>query len=907
MERKIFLEKNRSKFSTNKPNKIWTELDTTTKTMQGSGLLGDFSLFDQYNAERDACDKFRLIFTINPICSNVLFNMKTEVIQNEGSEDVIVLDDNGIDPKDIKCADGSSANCIVNTTDVNLRQAIKDTEYSHPKNGGFVYHCGIDIFDNHMLRSDGFVHVNKISDKEDKNFADEEREVFNTIKDYMRDGEGLVVYNAVNPNKFADPNKRYEKLRLYGMDNTLTFKRAYLSKLKEKDGWVGFYNPSNINIKNSDKVDEFGNEVLVNTMLANNKPCEFIDLYPDRSLYSFIPKYNKYKDRIEKNWDYCITYPYAKDSAKVAEVCSGGGGAIRVDFVEGHNASSIPILMCRTAFKHTLKTNSRINIYYDGGTKYSVPITVVSVGNFDGSDKDRYFSIKISDIQKIYDSLITNMDEIEAYEEEQEENEGEAKKKAKPKKKGVFFYKKVSGGAECDYYFRKYKKITKKIDEENSRELLSDINKLAYGENIYGDRVAQLIFLDDIDISGLTDHLNRPVTELYLTVVKRNAGHDDWAAHDYSSSGVEFSHCFSVVTSGLDFGPYPEAQMDYNVRYLHNVDTENLGEVGKCFGEVFVDEDGPVAKPEVLEGGITIDKDIFYGNLVEFDPSNYTETEISPVMHRFNTLQRENATSVQVQYSKFMSDVYDLDKNGQSNGFNVKDEIFNKIKIDDSDTVIPGALRPEGYFYNPHTKIKVREESDVVTKVRAKSINFAAAERIGDSGRVYKIKVPTSYNFLKWDYIAFSTYLDSNVEWGKITEVDGNILTVEFEKPVELTRDGSTRLYRAFYAKEAAPLYAKFNRATQEYTWRRIVAPSEMTQDMELYDTTFSNGHFYLEKNVTFFMRRQDPFGDFGLSYGRFLKGEFRRNPMEYFNVDSSILDLSQIYNFYNNLNNICY
>ena len=54
-------------------------------------------------------------------------------------------------------------------------------------------------------------------------------------------------------------------------------------------------------------------------------------------------------------------------------------------------------------------------------------------------------------------------------------------------------------------------------------------------------------------------------------------------------------------------------------------------------------------------------------------------------------------------------------------------------------------------------------------------------------------------------------------------------------------------------------------------------------------------------------MRRQDPFGDFGLSYGRFLKGEFRRNPMEYFNVDSSILDLSQIYNFYNNLNNICY
>ena len=36
----------------------------------------------------------------------------------------------------------------------------------------------------------------------------------------------------------------------------------------------------------------------------------FIDLYPDRSLFSFIPKENKSRNRLENNWDYCLTYPF---------------------------------------------------------------------------------------------------------------------------------------------------------------------------------------------------------------------------------------------------------------------------------------------------------------------------------------------------------------------------------------------------------------------------------------------------------------------------------------------------------------------------------------------------------------------------------------------------------------------
>ena len=48
-----------------------------------------------------------------------------------------------------------------------------------------------------------------------------------------------------------------------------------------------------------------------------------------------------------------------------------------------------------------------------------------------------------------------------------------------------------------------------------------------------------------------------------------------------------------------------------------------------------------IGMPKVIEDDITILNDVFYGNIVEFDKSSYTETELSPVYHRFNTVQRE--------------------------------------------------------------------------------------------------------------------------------------------------------------------------------------------------------------------------------------------------------------------------
>ena len=174
-------------------------------------------------------------------------------------------------------------------------------------------------------------------------------------------------------------------------------------------------------------------------------------------------------------------------------------------------------------------------------------------------------------------------------------------------------YKRLSGGDECQYYFRQFKKL-KNID---GSDLKSDINKIAFGKNIYGDDTAQIIFTDDIDIEGLVDNNGRPVSKVYFTVVKRNAGYKNWYREDnpeYNSSDIEFSHCFGKVSSGLDFSGIKDEPWDYNVHRLHNLDTDqSKGSIEYRTLDVW----GSAVSSEVksIEDDITIDNDEFYGDI----------------------------------------------------------------------------------------------------------------------------------------------------------------------------------------------------------------------------------------------------------------------------------------------------
>lgn len=978
MDKQLFLEENRSEFSNNVENAMNIALSTKTRLLPNNSVTDDFSLFEQYNKERDECNKYRLILTINPICSNILFNKKTEIVLNEGSDECFAIRD----AEEKKYDKDTYAKKALNSTPLSYLQMIRDAEYTHKENGGFIYHCGIDIFNNHMLRKKNFIHVNNYN-----LFSDDlSKPVYNTIFDYKRNGKGDIVEEKIHSN-VEDLNKT-TKMHLYQYDTIMSMPMAFTDNCIEKDGWWGFTNPSTIEIKNND------DNISINRMLANNKSCEFIDLYPDRSLFSFVPKYNKFRHRTEKNWDYCITYPYSKETKKLNEICGGENEAIRADMKYTLNASSTPIIECTSYFNHNLKPGDYVTFFYyhphmvfdenyflelvsvlngdeyhlyyyedvdsfgrpinTADVKYVIPkdklefvkssikVKVLSVGDINGENEKKTFSVKYSDIQSIYNNM----------------------------KYFGCFYKKNVQNTDCLYYFRKFKKLK----NNDGNDLKNDINKIAFAQNIYGDDMAQIIFTDDINVDGLLDHNGKQVSEIFLTIVKRNKGYQKWYTPNSDKNGlikdadIEFSHCFGEVTSGLDFSGLENEPFDYNIHYLHNIKepkqtSKDIFNTFSAWGETILS-----GVPETLEDEITIDNDEFYGDVVEYDICNATETVIGNVYHRFNTAQREcwDDDFKNLYQDSIVSDDYDaangfLNKNGNKRSFSIETYHLNDGKNsilkkgEKSDTLYYGNISPEGYYYNPHIKIAIKELDDSPKSSPSKMVNYSSfsfrrketflllkkdgsikffddeiflREEMEDGDtkisqeKYYEITIKflVNYGFYKGDYIAFYNNKTMETSWGEIIKIDGDKITMKFDNSCfstisNLTSDyfspvsGKRCLY-AFWSPNNVPVYARYSDGIKKFVWRPMVQPSEMMQDDELYDTPFTNGRFYIEKNITFFLKRQDPIGKYGLSspiYKQYETSELS-NPMIKYNIKGySPIDLSEIMYTINNLTNTCY
>jgi hypothetical protein len=971
MKQKLFLESNKSVLSNNVERSINLDLSTKTRLLPNDNIVDKFSLFEQYNKERDECTKYRLILNVNPVCSNILFNARTEIVLNEGtSACTLLIGDTKLDKEEV------APNAVNTTKEIDYMLALRNTEYSHKDNGCFVYHCGYDIFNNHMLRKKGFIHVNRLGSSEDDGTN------YNTISDYNRDGRGEIVEQEIG----VKIGSEKVKMHLYQYDTIMSMPLAFMDNCIEKDGWWGFTNPNTIELPNNS-----GNSISINCMMANNKSCEFIDLYPDRSLFSFTPKFNKYRRRIEKNWDYCITYPYKSDYKIIDKICGGERQAIRANIKYGFNTAGQPIVYCSSYFKHNLKSGDYVTFYYymphyseirsnalssnlryckidneeylfkendfdingvlkDGLTKkdfikkigskefakYSIKIKVESIGDANGLNPERVFTVKYRNITNIYEYM---------------------------KYFGCFYKKNVSN-TDCLYYSRKFKKIK----NNNGEDLRSDVNKVAFGCNIYGDEIAQVLFLDDIDINNILDNNNRPLSEVYFTIIKRNAGRNEWYnKKDYSNNAIEVSHCFGELTSGIDFSGIDDEPFEYNIHYMHNMNsaiTETDSSAAVTFsawGETILS-----GMPQTLEKDITIGMDEFYGDIVEYDISKAKETVIGNVFYRFNTAQREfwGRDYKHIKQDSIVSDDYDF-VNGEKVPFTVDTYFINNVQnsIDingNSNNIMYGNIYPEGYFYNPHNKISVRENDDIEMSSPAKHINYTdislkihkkylllkengtikvfnklytAEKEKGENDKIvlqnyyYEINFtsPVNYNFYKGDNIAFFNRKTNGVVWGSISGVSGNNLTLivdgaELDEFDIIDADGAinislftpysnNREFYAYWSTNNIPIYAKLCEGAKKFVWRKIVNPSKMTRDDELFETTFSNGRFYLEKNINLFVKRQDPNGKYGLSFPMFKTyQQTKTNPMvKYIIQGREPIDMTDVVDTLNNLTNNCY
>ena len=470
------------------------------------------------------------------------------------------------------------------------------------------------------------------------------------------------------------------------------------------------------------------------------------------------------------------------------------------------------------------------------------------------------------------------------------------------------YIKKDAMGLECKYYFRVFKKL-RNIDETDFK---SDLSRQAFGENIYGDRIAQLTFLDTVNLDNLVDNLGRPLSEIYLTVVKRNKGWEKWYKdnNNYKGEDIEFSHCFGPVTSGLDL---LVGQEDYNVHRLHN-----------HLSNPSIPTPKPIPKYDnVAENIITIDDEYFYGDIVEFNPNTFDETVISKVYHRFNTAQRELSDSLEYKFYNLVSDDYE-----SVSGFTASTSALT-------------AYKPEGYYYEPHYKIvlhNIQEEanrflapvvkplSGTTPEMSSTGITLSYAAGAGTtldgctlkakpvagtydisvttnspSGFTFeilfnecscgsggggdfdiknvRITAATDYDYYPGDVFGICQFntantSEANVYWGDVSNVeyaeveeDGVIkkypvLTIDVENwPIDsISVDDEFAL-----TDGSVPQYAIYNPLEQTFIWKDVILPSETPSNASTYNMPFSNGAFYIHQNVTFFLRRQDPFGVYGL------------------------------------------
>jgi hypothetical protein len=479
-------------------------------------------------------------------------------------------------------------------------------------------------------------------------------EIFNTERDnskrYRIITTILPVFSNVlfnisgnkGPNSFTDPNginfnysygyQTFDgfifKNEPYENDFTgsgsLTYNQSLKKHLKEINGWFGFYNPD----------------------VTKQGFCEFYDLEPTRF------KFDLNSSLQVRNWEITITYPYAKDESHYLV-----NGGLLVTSSEARIMGGVPMVAIGTAVPHNLNPGDTVRLSNMPIQTMNGDFNVIALGLDNGDSQETFFVVEIDPINAITGPIFTT-----------------------GRMKRLYF------GNEVVYYFRKFKKIN---GFESKTQLTKDSYEcypLAFSQTIYQDQNYQTAFNDDIDVDGLTDHLGRPLSELYFTVIKTRT-----------------NNLFTKVISGLDLENFPG-----NVRTNTNNDL-SVANIRKMHTISI-----PLANFNShipLEYDVQFNNIDYYGDICEYSKLEFRETILQKVMHRFNTVDRETTSIKPI-----------------------------------SDGII-GGPRNEGYIYYPHHQLKIRNFSSYIEQGDDSTTGIPEyAENLGDGRYIWRDLLPIGTN-----------------------------------------------------------------------------------------------------------------------------------------------------------------
>lgn len=969
MDTKIILNGALGKKNVNTDEGVNVSLGGKRKFLPYSDMSEVISQNDQYNEERASSNIIRLTCQVNPVCSNVLFNRISEIVRDEGSPNVSFINykilNDGLDVKfkksdidfwgsgamkyesyvedyidvdtplpevlELDCAHKLYGNGEITSNIKHPTNSIRDTQLSNEDNN-FIYHCGLDILNNHLIRSKTFKTVCRV--KEDGDWTDNDG--FNTIADVMRDVVGTKVFEKIPFPISAniDRGAKIVALHLYEYDDVDTFANSIKNNLIPKyDGWVGFYNKSKIKSylefyggKNQQGEINVSEELKVDKPLMYMNGGDFVDMYPDRSLYSFIPKYNKFRDRIEKNWNYCITYPSSSTTKGFSDILETNNGinSLKAVYFDENTIgdNGVTQLVIYSIAKHGLKQGDFVNIYntYENNgetttdkildnaeVKEVVDDYIFVIFNADVKVSNKWVSAT-NERGSIIDEL--TVDDVTYHLDRTTRKfyytgtSMDTKYYIIEGKSGYKYvnlddnaqnlsYKKVVWDIECEYYVRIFSRLPNfkyasgdtsteyeiYREREDGKSMLetyrtleydfeSHVSRLAFARNIYSDAIGEIVYTDDLNLNGIKDNLGRPLSSLYLTIVKNNAGYKEWYGFDkaevnIASENVEFSHCFGKVTCGIDTSDESIYSGAKSIKVINNLSVNSGYDVDLINGDRD-SKDSDTAEISPYEVWYKYDEN-YYGDLCYYDNYNAIEVSIQPILHRFNTAQRESEKASRGEYfQKYMYDEIKFDD--YDGGYNYKVEgvesnyTCNNLK--------------EGYYYIPHYEIPIH----TFDKIETVFPDFLTIQSLINNENGSTITTEEHHYLSIGDkcvlfdrennkYYDCLTVAGDNDSYNRFTckmyDERGNEVSI----PDIFSNDERIGDYELFKMDNLnIPDYARVLKdGTCRVIWRNLIKNGFDNVDESVEKYPFTNGALYINRRIDLYLRRQDPHKKYGL------------------------------------------
>lgn len=687
----IFLNQYKKKKGAKKTMVLPVDLEQEAKRYMYDYMEGDISQVDIYNKERQACTEIRLNVNVVPVVSNVLTNYKTEIVRYEGSDSAVCLNYTALPNGKATSDSQMTTNKDIDWDDIT---AVRDTQLSR-SGFGYNYHCGLDIFSNYHFRvsPENFKTICVLNSKSHEEETDHKN--YNTLWDKMREYDGSGVMDI---NDYTNESIGY--IHLFTAEEVLEPAEAVATYQTEQDGWYGFKNISNLRA-----FDEEHQCLDIHSPMAHRSANDFIDLTPERDLFDFYPKWNPYRSREEKNWNYCLTYPYSS-TTEVSFIRSSTSSLVIASFDEiGNNGYTYITTVC----KHGLKEGDYINLY-SGDDVIIANARVFSIGSGTPDEKnlnrDYIFSIKsIDTISRNYlykDEHVTpddanddryhdypllltiegildtygkgayyTLDGKQAFDSSKEGRDDQI---PVPIFEGNWInpdintldlsMKRIENGMECSYYVRinaklpNFKGAVDVIDEYkvqnddqileaysmNSNNLFSNENgRMAFAKTIYRDNVGAVTYTENIPFDLLLNNRKQPLSDIFFTIFKNNKGWKEWYKDKVvNTEDIEYSHVFGKITCAFELSRTSELVMDRENQPRY----KTIHTINNIY-QFFEGEDISKINQKYRDDDDDFDEvnweknRFFYNDVVEYSRAESRERSIQQVQFRFNTAQRE--------------------------------------------------------------------------------------------------------------------------------------------------------------------------------------------------------------------------------------------------------------------------